>query len=383
MKRCFLVVIDSLGVGEAPDADKYGDLGTNTLSNVASAVGGVNLPTMEKLGFGKITKVKNMNTHHIATVGRLSEKSIGNDSTTGHWELAGLISKEDFSTYPEGFPQDLIHSIQKEANIEFIGNKHASGTEILKELGREHLSSGKLILYTSGDSVFQIAAHENICSVEKLYKICEISRKYCDEYNIGRVIARPFIGKYDNFVRTYDRKDFGMNPPGETILSYLYKNNLSTCGIGKISDLFGEMFLTTAVHTEGDLNGLKYLYEEAKRGNHDFIFINLVDLDMLYGHREDPHGYYEGLKLIDKEIQGILDVMTENDLIIFTGDHGTDPTDGKTDHSREYVPMVAYKKNCKAEYIGDLEGFYNVASTICDFFELNNIFPGKSFLNQI
>ena len=383
MKRCFLVVIDSLGVGEAPDAEKYGDLGTNTLSNVASAVGGVNLPTMEKLGFGKITKVKNMNTHHIATVGRLSEKSIGNDSTTGHWELAGLISKEDFSTYPEGFPQDLIHSIQKEANIEFIGNKHASGTEILKELGREHLSSGKLILYTSGDSVFQIAAHENICSVEKLYKICEISRKYCDEYNIGRVIARPFIGKYDNFVRTYDRKDFGMNPPGETILSYLYKNNLSTCGIGKISDLFGEMFLTTAVHTEGDLNGLEYLYEEAKRGNHDFIFINLVDLDMLYGHREDPHGYYEGLKLIDKEIQGILDVMTENDLIIFTGDHGTDPTDGKTDHSREYVPMVAYKKNCKAEYIGDLEGFYNVASTICDFFELNNIFPGKSFLNQI
>ena len=217
MKRCFLVVIDSLGVGEAPDADKYGDLGTNTLSNVANAVGGVNLPTMEKLGFGKITEVKNMNTNHIATVGRLSEESIGNDSTTGHWELAGLVTEEDFSTYPDGFPQDLIHSIQKEANIEFIGNKHASGTEILNELGREHLSSGKLILYTSGDSVFQIAAHENICSIEKLYKICEISRKYCDEYNIGRVIARPFIGEYGNFVRTYDRKDFGMNPPGETI----------------------------------------------------------------------------------------------------------------------------------------------------------------------
>ena len=383
MKRFFLVVIDSLGVGEAPDADEYGDLGTNTLSNVANAVGGVNLPTMEKLGFGKTTEVKNMNTHHIATVGRLSEKSIGNDSTTGHWELAGLITKEDFSTYPKGFPQDLIHSIQKEANIEFIGNKHASGTEILNELGKEHLSSGKLILYTSGDSVFQIAAHENICSVEKLYQICEISRKYCDEYNIGRVIARPFIGEYGNFVRTYDRKDFGMNPPGETILSYLYKNNLSTYGIGKISDLFGEMFLTTAVHTEGDLNGLEYLYDEAKSGNHNFIFVNLVDLDMLYGHREDPQGYYEGLKLIDRKIQGILDVMSENDLIIFTGDHGTDPTDGKTDHSREYVPMVAYKKNCKAEYIGDLEGFYNVASTICDFFELENIFPGKSFLNQI
>ncbi|MDA9727372.1 phosphopentomutase [Acidimicrobiaceae bacterium] len=383
MKRCFLVVIDSLGVGEAPDADTYGDLGTNTLSNVANAVGGVNLPTMEKLGFGKITDVKNMDTDHIATVGRLSEKSIGNDSTTGHWELAGLITEEDFSTYPDGFPQDLIHSIQKEANIEFIGNKHASGTEILKEMGREHLSSGKLILYTSGDSVFQIAAHENICSVEKLYKICEISRKYCDQYNIGRVIARPFIGEYDNFVRTYDRKDFGMNPPGETILSYLYKNNLSTYGIGKISDLFGEMFLTTAVHTEGDSNGLEYLYDEAKSGNHNFIFVNLVDLDMLYGHREDPNGYYEGLKLIDKKIQRILDVMSENDLIIFTGDHGTDPTDGKTDHSREYVPMVAYKKNCKAEYIGDLEGFYNVASTICDFFELDNIFPGKSFLNQI
>ena len=279
MKRCFLVVIDSLGVGEAPDADKYGDLGTNTLSNVANAVGGVNLPTMEKLGFGKITKVKNMNSNHIATVGRLSEKSIGNDSTTGHLELAGLITKKDFSTYPKGFPQDLIHSIQKEANIEFIGNKHASGTEILNELGKEHLSSGKLILYTSGDSVFQIAAHEKICSVEKLYKICEISRKYCDEYNIGRVIARPFVGKYGNFVRTYDRKDFGMNPPGETILSYLFKNNLSTYGIGKISDLFGEMYLTTAVHTEGDSNGLEYPHDEARNGSHNFVSVNYDFLD--------------------------------------------------------------------------------------------------------
>ena len=215
MKRCFLVVIDSLGVGEAPDAALYGDLGSNTLANVSKAVGGVNLPNMEKLGFGKITNVLNMNDTGIATVGRLSEDSVGNDSTTGHWELAGLTTKTEFKIFENGFPKDLIQNIEKEANCQFIGNRHASGTEIIEELGNHHLETGDLILYTSGDSVFQIAAHEDVCSLKELYKICEISRKYCDEYNIGRVIARPFKGLVGKFERTYDRKDFGMAPPGE------------------------------------------------------------------------------------------------------------------------------------------------------------------------
>ena len=213
MKRCFLVVIDSLGVGEAPDAKEYGDIGTNTLSNVAKYVGGVDLPNFNNLGFGKITNVEGLGEKHSGTVGRLSELSIGNDSTTGHWELAGLITEKEFQTFPNGFPSELINKIELEANCKFIGNVHASGTEIIENLGEQHLTTKELILYTSGDSVFQIAAHEDICNLKELYKICEVARKYCDDYNIGRVIARPFKGSIGDFKRTYDRKDFGMNPP--------------------------------------------------------------------------------------------------------------------------------------------------------------------------
>ena len=383
MKRCFLVVIDSLGVGEAPDAKEYGDIGTNTLSNVAKYVGGVDLPNFNNLGFGKITNVEGLGEKHSGTVGRLSELSIGNDSTTGHWELAGLITEKEFQTFPNGFPSELINKIELEANCKFIGNVHASGTEIIENLGEQHLTTKELILYTSGDSVFQIAAHEDICNLKELYKICEVARKYCDDYNIGRVIARPFKGSIGDFKRTYDRKDFGMNPPGETLLSYLFDNNLKTYGIGKITDLFGTDYLHDYVHTEGDQNGLDFLIENVKTGDHNFTFVNLVDLDMLYGHREDPRGYYNGLQLIDSGIEIVLQNMKEDDLLILTGDHGTDPTDGKTDHSREYVPFVAYKISGKAEYIGDVDGFSNVASTISEYFELENIFPGKSFLNQI
>ena len=383
MKRCFLVVIDSLGVGEAPDAKEYGDIGTNTLSNVAKYVGGVDLPNFNNLGFGKITNVEGLGEKHSGTVGRLSELSIGNDSTTGHWELAGLITEKEFQTFPNGFPSELINKIELEANCKFIGNVHASGTEIIENLGEQHLTTKELILYTSGDSVFQIAAHEDICNLKELYKICEVARKYCDDYNIGRVIARPFKGSIGDFKRTYDRKDFGMNPPGETLLSYLFDNNLKTYGIGKITDLFGTDYLHDYVHTEGDQNGLDFLIENVKTGDHNFTFVNLVDLDMLYGHREDPRGYYNGLQLIDSGIEIVLKNLKEDDLLILTGDHGTDPTDGKTDHSREYVPFIAYKINGKAEYIGDVDGFSNVASTISEYFELENIFPGKSFLNQI
>ena len=383
MKRCFLVVIDSLGVGEAPDAKQYGDEGVNTLGNVAKHVQGVDLPTFDKLGFGKITDDLGLGTEHAATVGRLSEVSIGNDSTTGHWEIAGLVTTQKFQTFPNGFPTELINNIESEIDYKFIGNIHASGTEIIKDLGEQHLLTKELILYTSGDSVFQIAAHEDVCSLEELYKICEISRKHCNEYNIGRVIARPFKGTVNDFERTYDRKDYGMNPPGETLLSYVSKNNLKTYGIGKITDLFGIEFLNSYVHTEGDQNGIDYLLKEVESGDNNFTFVNLVDLDMLYGHREDPNGYYKGLQIIDKGLSSVVKKLKDSDLLILTGDHGTDPTDGKTDHSREYVPFVAYRNNCLASYIGDVEGFANIASTVSEFFNLENIFPGKSFLNQI
>lgn len=383
MKRCFLLIIDSLGVGEAPDAKEYGDEGTNTLGNVGKAVGPLNLPTMEKLGFGKITEVNGLKRINESTVGRLSEISVGNDSTTGHWELAGLITETDFQIYENGFPEELISKIENETNYKFIGNRHASGTQIIEELGEKHLNSGEIILYTSGDSVFQIAAHEDVLSIEELYELCEVSRKHCNSYNIGRVIARPFKGKAGSFERTYDRKDYGIEPPGETILSHLRKNNFTTYGIGKIMDLFGTEYLSSFVHTEGDLDGLERLKKEINSGNHDFTFVNLVDLDMVYGHREDPEGYYKGLQLIDKHLETILNELKDDDLLIISGDHGTDPTDGKTDHSREYVPLIAFKKESQKVYLGDLHGFTNVASTISEYFGIENVFPGTSFLNQI
>ena len=350
----------------------------------ASASPELILPTFNKLGFGKITTINGLDSEkYIATVGKLAEKSTGNDSTTGHWEIAGLISESDFNIFPNGFPEDLVNRVSDETGFEFLGNFHASGTEIINDLGEEHLATKKLILYTSGDSVFQIAAHEDVLSVEKLYDVCETARIICNDYNIGRVIARPFIGKPNNFERTYDRKDFGITPPGETLLSYLHKNNFKTLGIGKISDLFGDEFLDSSIHTEGDQDGLNTLIKTYSEGLYDLYFINLVDLDMLYGHREDPIGYYEGLKIIDKNLNKLIKILNDEDLLILTGDHGTDPTDGKTDHSREYVPLVAYKNNLKGNNIGEKDSFSVIASSITEFFNLKKIFYGDSFLEEI
>ena len=384
MPKCILIVIDSLGVGEAPDAELYGDKGSNTFGNVSKANGGLELPTFEKLGFGAITEIEGLNNqNNFSIVGKLAEASKGNDSTTGHWEIAGLVTKKDFAVFPDGFPVELVDNISKDIGYGFIGNFHASGTEIINDLGKEHLETKKLILYTSGDSVFQIAAHEDILSTNELYKICEISRIHCNDYNIGRVIARPFIGPIGNFKRTYDRKDFGISPPGDTLLSQLFQNDISTLGIGKISDLFGEEFLNKSIHTEGDENGMQILLDNYKSADYDFYFINLVDLDMLYGHREDAQGYYEGLKIIDKHLSKLMDNLHDDDVLIITGDHGTDPTDGKTDHSREYVPFVISKNDINPNNIGSGNTFANIASTISEFYGLENIFPGKSFIQDI
>ena len=384
MNKCILIVIDSLGVGAAPDAKKYGDEKSNTFGNVSKVNGELYLPTFNKLGFGKITEISGLDSdEYVSTIGKLAEKSKGNDSTTGHWEIAGLISESEFNIFPNGFPEDLVKKVTDETGFKFLGNYHASGTEIINNLGEEHLSTKKLILYTSGDSVFQIAAHENVLSVDKLYEVCETTRLICNEFNIGRVIARPFKGTPGNFKRTYDRKDFGITPPGETLLSYLHKNNFKTLGIGKISDLFGGDYLESSIHTEGDLDGLNTLIKSYTEGLYDFYFINLVDLDMLYGHREDPVGYYEGLKIIDKNLNKLIEILDDEDLLILTGDHGTDPTDGKTDHSREYVPLVAYKNHLKGNNIGEKDSFSVIASSISEFFNLKNIFYGDSFLKDI
>jgi len=384
MKKCILIVIDSLGVGAAPDASKFGDENTNTFGNVSKVIGKLNLPTFNKLGFGDITEIYGLDEKkYIATVGKLAEKSKGNDSTTGHWEIAGLISEKEFNIFPDGFPEEIVDRVSKTTGYEFIGNFHASGTEIINNLGEEHIASKKLILYTSGDSVFQIAAHEDVIDLEELYKVCKAARIVCNDYNIGRVIARPFKGTSNNFKRTYDRKDFGITPPGETLLSYLNRNKFKILGIGKISDLFGEEYLDKSIHTEGDEDGLDTLIKNYSEGLYDFYFINLVDLDMLYGHREDPKGYYEGLKIIDNSLEKLLQIIDDEDLLILTGDHGTDPTDGKTDHSREYVPLVAYKNNFRGNNIGERNSFSVIASTISEYFGLENIFYGTSFLEEI
>ena len=384
-KKCVLLVIDSLGVGAAPDAKEYGDEGANTFGNVSRAVGPLNLPTFDKLGFGKMTDISGVESANFkGVVGRLAEKSLGNDSTTGHWEIAGLVTNRAFSVFPDGFPDELVSEVEKVSGYKFIGNCHASGTEIINKLGSEHLNTGALILYTSGDSVFQIAAHEDVLSLEELYEVSMIAREVCNKFNIGRVIARPFKGKVNNFVRTYDRKDFGITPPGNTILSHLSNNGYKNFGVGKISDLFGHEFLNNSIHTEGDFDGLDKLNHLLKQPEHDFYFINLVDLDMVYGHREDPKGYYEGLKVIDSGIKELLKNLNDEDLLLITGDHGTDPTDGKTDHSREYVPLVAYTNSLDGNNIGDRSSFADIASTICDYFEIPDIFDdGVSFFENI
>ena len=384
MKKCILIVVDSLGCGDAPDASKYNKLGANTVKNVSKKVSGLNLPNFDLLGLGKVTEIEGLNSKNIkGSYGKLTPQSINNDSTTGHWELAGVVSDDPFALYTDGFPEEIINEIVKETNYEFIGNKHASGTEIIKELGKEHLESKKLILYTSGDSVFQIAAHEDVISVKELYQICSIARNKLDKYRIGRVIARPFVGNEGKFIRTYDRKDFGMSPPGGTILQLLTANNYTTFGIGKIKDLFGNNYLSKYIHTEGDEDGMQILIKSIEQENFDFTFVNLVDCDMLYGHREDPKGYAKGLELIDKYLGILLKQIDKDDLLLITGDHGNDPTDGDTDHTREYVPILSYSKNSGSVDLNTRASFTDVGKTIAEFFSLKNNIDGYSFLNKV
>ena len=384
MKRCILIVIDSLGCGDAPDANKFNNLGANTLGNVAHNVNGLSLPTLDMLGLGKVTEVMGFKNKDIkGSYGKLTPRSVNNDSTTGHWELAGVVSDKSFSLYPKGFPKEMLTEIVNATNYEFIGNKHASGTDIIEELGKEHLATKKLILYTSGDSVFQIAAHNDVISVEELYKICTISRNHLDKYRVGRVIARPFVGIEGNFRRTYERKDFGMKTPDGNILQLLKENGYKTYGIGKIEDLFGSDNLHKTKHTEGDEDGMQSLIQSVEKDEFDFTFINLVDSDMLYGHREDPSGYAKGLGLIDKYLAKLLKEITEDYLVLITGDHGNDPTDGDTDHTREYVPILAYSRDSISSDLQTRNSFTDVGKTISEYFEIQNEITGKSFLKDI
>jgi len=372
-RRIVCLVADGFGVGEAPDASDYNDQGANTLVNTAKAVGGLRLPHLEQLGLGNLGNVPGTPSVAFprALVGRMAERSAGKDTTTGHWEIAGLITKKAFALYPNGFPKELVDAFVKEAGVPgVLGNKAASGTTIIEELGEESIRTGKPILYTSGDSVFQIAASEEAFGLEKLYKICEVGRKLTLPYQIGRVIARPFVGKSKGqFKRTEHRRDYAISP-GPNCLDHLTKAGIDVYSVGKIEDIFDHRGITKANHTGNNRDGLQVTldYLKAAKGKGGFIFTNLVDFDQLYGHRRDPKGYANCLAEMDAFFPKLLSELNDDDCLILTADHGCDPTFKGTDHTREYVPLIAYSPRFSGKYIGDRSSFADISASVLHAF---------------
>lgn len=387
INRVILIILDSVGIGAMPDAAEYGDKGANTLVHTAKAVGGLNLPNMERLGLGKITAIQGIKSNLKAegTFTKMKEKSVGKDTTTGHWELAGLVSKRPFPVYPDGFPTEVIKPFQEKIGREVLGNKPASGTVIIEELGKEHLKTGKPIVYTSADSVFQIAAHEDIISINELYEMCEIARNILQgEHGVARVIARPFVGEPGSFARTDRRKDFSLAPPGQTVLDKLKANGISVMAVGKIEDIFSNKGITDSNHTVDNMDSVDAVIDYLKEDKESFIFANLVEFDMVYGHRRNPAGYARALRDFDIRLPEIIDNMTENDILMITADHGCDPTFKGTDHTREYVPLLVYGDKIKEDYqLPIRESFADIAATVAEVFNLDDFKNGQSFLSNI
>lgn len=386
INRIILLILDSLGIGELPDAKEYKDEGSNTLGNIIKALGGLHLPSLEAMGLCLIQGVEGLQKPKkpIACYGRMAEASKGKDTAAGHWEIAGLIIDKPFPTYPDGFPKEIIDRFKKETGLDYLGNKAASGTEIIKELGEEHITTGKPIVYTSADSVFQIAAHEDVIPVDRLYEVCEITRNIADKYNIGRVIARPFTGNKGSFKRTQRRKDFSVAPPEETVLDRLKAKGISVIGIGKIGDIYGHRGLTEEIHTKDNMDGVDKTIEAVKKIKNGLIFTNLVDFDMLYGHRNDVKGYANALIEVDKRIPEIVALLDNSDILIITADHGCDPTTLSTDHSREYVPLIVYGKKLKPGInLGTRKTFADVGQTIAEVFNADRVRNGSSFLKEV
>lgn len=386
--RAIIIVLDSFGVGEAPDAAEYGDVGSNTLEGIYYNTT-LNIPNMKKLGLYNIQglSIKEKEENPIGIYGKAAEKTKGKNSPVGHWEIAGYIKDEAFKTYYDGFPKELLDEISKRAGIKgFICNEKGSGTDFLKKYGEESIEKNMPIVYTSADSVFQIAAHENMIPVPELYKICKIARDVIDEkgYGIGTVIARPFVGdKADNFTRTYNRKDFEAENFGKTMLDSFQENGKKVLAIGKIEDLFSGRGINRAIHTNGNTDGIEKTIYEIKNATEDMIFVNLVDFDMLYGHRNNIEGYARALEEFDSKLPEIMDSLKENDLLILTADHGNDPSTPSTDHDREYIPILAYGKTLKQNVdLGIRETYSDISATILDLFNMEKL-NGTSFKNEI
>ncbi len=371
INRFIVIVLDSVGIGEAPDAAAFGDVGCHTLGNIAHAVGGLRLPNMEALGLGNIAILEGVRPQRqpTAAYGKMAEVSAGKDTSTGHWELMGIHLRQAFPLYPNGFPPDIMARYEAESRRGWLGNYPASGTVIIDELGQEHMRTGKTIVYTSGDSVFQIAAHEEIVPIEELYQICRTAREILrGPHEVSRVIARPFIGQPGNFERTANRHDFSVLPPEPTVLDKLKEAGLMTYAVGKIEDIFAGQGLTGAVHTQHNMDGvdktIAAMREQRKRG---LIFTNLVDFDAKFGHRNNPEGYANALVEFDQRLPEIMGALAEDDVLVLTADHGNDPTTPGTDHSREYVPILISGAAIQPGVnIGVRATFADLAATIAD-----------------
>ena len=391
--KAVLIILDSVGIGSAPDAAEYGDAGASTLPHLAAAAGGVQLPTMQKMGLGNVPTL----LHHrpaekiegvppeakpIASYGAMREMSDGKDTITGHWEIAGLEVDPGFYGFPpaNSFPPDLIAAFEKETGRKLIGNKAASGTAIIDELGEEHVKTGALICYTSADSVFQIAAHEEVVPVPELYRYCEIARRLCDPLRVGRVIARPFVGKPGAFKRTENRKDFAYLPSEPTILERLVAKNVPVYAVGKIEDIYCHRGITESIHTGNNADSQALVEKWTKEKTDGLIIANFIDYDMVYGHRRDAKGYAKSLELTDQWLAKYLPLLKEGDMLILTADHGNDPTFKGTDHTREYVPLLVYRPGEPAENLGIRRGFYDIAQSLAQFFSIPAIPRGASFV---
>lgn len=387
MNRAIIIVLDSAGVGELPDAAIYGDEGVNTLANIAESVGGLNLPNMELLGLGKIVDIKGVSNKVIskAFFGKMAEASRAKDTVIGHWELTGVITAEQFPTYPNGFPSEIIDEFKQKIGRGILWNMPASGTEIINKLGDEHIKTGYPIVYTSTDSVFQIAACEDVISVDDLYEMCRIARKIlCGKHNVCRIIARPFILQDGNFIRTQRRKDFPVLPPVPTLLDIAVENNLEVIGIGKIGDIFGHKGLTEEIHTSDNTEGIKETIKYLKKDFYGIVFTNLVDFDMKFGHRNDIRGYADALERFDNSLPEILISLKDTDILIITADHGCDPTVTGTDHTREYVPLLVYKNNQSfTKSLGTRRTFADAGATIAEALDMPRLKTGTSFWKEI
>ncbi|TJY44408.1 phosphopentomutase [Cohnella pontilimi] len=387
-ERVAVIVLDSVGIGELPDAAEYGDKGAHTLGHIAETVPSVSLPNMRRLGLANIAPIGDWQPESKPTAhfGKMTEVSAGKDTMTGHWELMGLRIETPFRTFPDGFPAELISAFERETGRKVIGNKPASGTEILDELGEEQMNTGAWIVYTSADSVFQLAAHEEIIPLDELYEACRIARRLTmkDEWSVGRVIARPYVGKPGAFQRTPNRHDYALKPPKPTVLNALKEEGFDVIAVGKINDIFDGEGVTQALPTKSNAYGIETTLEQLKTPFRGLLFTNLVDFDSLYGHRRDPDGYARALEEFDRAVPALLDTLGERDVLVITADHGNDPTHAGTDHTREYVPVLAYSPAFRQPGdLGTMSTYADLAATIADNFRVSISTHGHSFLAKL